>query len=86
MILAPGQIRAARAFLSMSQRNLSQLSGVSEPTIKRMENDNHGPGKTTAHNAEAVRRALEDAGIIFTETDGRLGVIRRSEMGLAKAS
>ena len=57
------QIRAARGFLNWSQKDLADRSGVSHPTIKRMETKgldtcNHG-------NVEAVRRALEEAGISF---------------------
>jgi hypothetical protein len=34
------------------------------PTIVRMEGA-QGPGRSAAANVEAVRRALEDAGVIF---------------------
>ena len=79
MILAPGQIRAARALLGMSQRDLSAASGISEPTIKRMENDNHGPAKTTAYNAETVLLTLEKAGVVFLKTEHGPGLAIRTK-------
>ena len=36
------------------------------PTIRRMEGP-LGPGRSTAANVEAVRRALEGAGVVFLE-------------------
>ena len=39
MISAP-QLRAARALLSIDQRELAELSGLSVPTIQRMEASN----------------------------------------------
>jgi transcriptional regulator with XRE-family HTH domain len=36
-VISAGQMRAARALLSIDQRELAQLSGLSVPTIQRME-------------------------------------------------
>jgi transcriptional regulator with XRE-family HTH domain len=57
-------IRAARALLRWSQGDLAEASGVSIPTIKRLENV---PGLLAAHRSTvtALRRALESAGIEF---------------------
>jgi predicted transcriptional regulator len=57
-------IRAARALLRWGQGDLAQASGVSIPTIKRLENV---PGLLAAHRSTvtALRRALESAGIEF---------------------
>jgi predicted transcriptional regulator len=65
-------IRAARALLRWDQRDLAQASGVSLPTIKRLEVT---PGILAAHTSTvtALRRALESAGIEFTNSGG-LGV------------
>jgi predicted transcriptional regulator len=65
-------IRAARALLRWDQRDLAQASGVSLPTIKRLEVT---PGILAAHSSTvtALRRALESAGIEFTNSGG-LGV------------
>lgn len=67
MLTAP-QIRAARALLGWSQPALATASGVSLPTIVRMEGQ-PGPGRSSAANVDAVRRALEDGGVLFLETD-----------------
>jgi hypothetical protein len=65
-------IRAARALLRWEQRDLAQASGVSLPTIKRVEVT---PGILAAHSSTvtALRHALESAGIEFTNGSG-LGV------------
>ena len=62
-------IRAARALLRWEQRHLAHASGVSLPTIKRLES---APGILAAHSSTvaALRRALESAGIEFTNGNG----------------
>jgi predicted transcriptional regulator len=62
-------IRAARALLRWEQRDLAQASGVSLPTIKRLEVT---PGVLAAHSSTvtALRTALEAAGIEFTNGGG----------------
>jgi transcriptional regulator with XRE-family HTH domain len=76
-MLIAAQIRAARALLDWSQRQLAEKSKLSVPTIKRMEGA-MGPERSTEANVEAVRRALEEAGIVFLDTkqnkDGGAGV------------
>jgi len=76
-MLISAQIRAARALLDWSQRQLAEKSKLSVPTIKRMEGA-MGPERSTEANVEAVRRALESAGIVFLDTkqnkDGGAGV------------
>jgi predicted transcriptional regulator len=72
-----GQIRAARALLDWSQKDLAEKSKLSVPTIKRMEGA-MGPGRSTSANVDAVLRALKSAGIVFLassdRTDGGPGV------------
>lgn len=68
-MLTAAQIRAARALLGWSQPALAKASGVSLPTIVRMEGP-VGPGRSSAANVEAVQRALETAGVVFLEADG----------------
>jgi hypothetical protein len=65
-------IRAARALLRWEQRDLAEASGISLATIKRLE---VAPGTLAAHSSTviALRRALESAGIEFTNGGG-LGV------------
>jgi transcriptional regulator with XRE-family HTH domain len=60
-MIAASQIRAARALLDWSQTQLADAAGLSLPTIKRMEGE-RGPGRSSAENVEAVRRALIAAG------------------------
>lgn len=68
-ITTRSQMRAARALLGWSQVELSHAAGVSLPTIKRLE-----PGDdplTGSHQTiEAIRRALEAAGVIFVAENG----------------
>ena len=76
-MLTAAQIRAARALLDWSQRQLAEKSKLSVPTIKRMEGA-MGPERSTAANVDAVRRTLESAGVVFLEPkankDGGAGV------------
>ncbi|WP_421935425.1 helix-turn-helix domain-containing protein [Phenylobacterium sp.] len=72
-MLTAAQIRAARALLGWSQPALAKASGVSLPTIVRMESP-VGPGRSSAANVDAVRRALETAGVIFLDGDDGPGV------------
>jgi ribosome-binding protein aMBF1 (putative translation factor) len=76
-LLTAGQIRAARGLVDWSQKQLADATKLSVQTIKRMEGA-RGPESSTAANVDAVRRALEDAGIVFldarSKTDGGPGV------------
>ncbi len=59
------QIKAARALLGWSQDDLAKRSGVSEPTIGRLEAQGGELGGRPA-TGDKLRRALEKAGIEFT--------------------
>jgi transcriptional regulator with XRE-family HTH domain len=61
-------IRAARALLRWEQRDLADASSVSLPTVKRLE---ARPGILAAHGSTvaALKRALESAGVEFTNGD-----------------
>ena len=61
MITAP-QMRAARALLGIDQRTLARLSGVSVPTIQRMEGS-VGQVRGTVDSLVKVVDALANAGI-----------------------
>ncbi len=63
------QLRAARALLRWEQKDLALASGVSLPTIKRLEMK---PGRLVAHRPtlDALIRALETAGIQFIPQNG----------------
>lgn len=69
------QLRAARALLGWSQDDLAAVSGVSAPTIKRLE-PGVGPMVTREDTLEKLRVALEGAGITFPEPTevGQMGV------------
>jgi transcriptional regulator with XRE-family HTH domain len=72
--LTSEQLRAARALLRWEQRNLAEASGVSLPTVKRLETQ---PGELAAQERTIVelRKALETAGIEFiAENGGGAGV------------
>lgn len=63
------QIRAARALLNWSQGKLVEITGLSLTTIRRMEDDQISPSRSSAGNVDIVRTVLENAGVIFV-SDG----------------
>jgi GAF domain-containing protein len=62
--LTDAQIRAGRALLNWSVRELAEASGVSSTTIKRIEAN--GSDTVRKANVDAIRHALEEQGIDFT--------------------
>jgi transcriptional regulator with XRE-family HTH domain len=64
--ITPGQIRAARALLAMSQPELADFTGVSVPTIKRAESDLPHIAKVAEDTRDSIIAALQAAGIEFT--------------------
>lgn len=75
--LTAAQLRAARALLDWTQPKLASVAKLSVPTVRRMEST-RGPSASTEANVDAVRRALEEAGIVFLGpgecNDGGAGV------------
>jgi transcriptional regulator with XRE-family HTH domain len=69
------QLRAARAMLGWSQEKLAEQSGVSVPTIKRLEPGDE-PLATTVETLRKLQMALEAEGIEFLN-HGRPGVRSR---------
>jgi transcriptional regulator with XRE-family HTH domain len=67
--LASAQIRAARALVRWSAEDLARLSAVGVTTIRRAELT-EAETSLTAANDQAIRRALEAAGIEFIEENG----------------
>jgi predicted transcriptional regulator len=68
------QIKAARALLGWSQEDLAKHSGVSAPTVKRLEAAEGDIGGR-AETGEALVEALEEAGVEFiAENGGGAGV------------
>ncbi|WP_307282528.1 helix-turn-helix domain-containing protein [Phyllobacterium ifriqiyense] len=77
------QMRAARALLGWTQGELAKRSGVSEPTIKRMEL--LGPGRSAGDTIKAVQKAMENAGVQFIpENGGGAGVRLAKPKGAAE--
>jgi transcriptional regulator with XRE-family HTH domain len=66
----PARCRGARALLDWTQLRVAEASEVSEMTVMRLELERFPPTRATL---AVVRAALEDAGVIFLEDDGRLG-------------
>jgi predicted transcriptional regulator len=63
-MLTAAQMRAARALVGMEQKMLAELSGVSLPTIQRMEASN-GVVRGVIETLMKVMGALEAAGVEF---------------------
>ena len=68
------QIRAARAILGWSQDQLARRAGIGLATLRRIEQD-EGLVKGNFSTILKIQRALEQAGIHFTEDNaGEIGV------------
>ena len=65
-MLSIRQIKAARALLAWSQVDLAERSGVSYPTIARLETSD-GPIGGRKVTAQAIRAAFEAQGIQFVD-------------------
>ena len=63
--ITTGQLRAARALLRWTAEDLAKQAGVSVVTIRRAE-PTDGMLTMMPANAAAIRRALEEAGVVFT--------------------
>ena len=61
-MISAGQMRAARALLQMDQRQLAELSGLSLPTIQRME-ASEGVIRGNIESLTKLISALNAAGI-----------------------
>jgi transcriptional regulator with XRE-family HTH domain len=70
MSLAPEHSRAARGLLDWSQAELASRSNLSESTIRDFEKGRRVP---SVNNLSAIQRALEAAGVEFTN-GGQPGV------------
>lgn len=75
------QLRAARALLRWRAQDLADKARVGIATIQRAEKED-GPVAMIPSTAEAIRRALESAGIEFIpENGGGAGVRLRKGTG-----
>ena len=61
-MITAGQMRAARALLGLDQRGLAELSGLSLPTIQRMEASD-GVIRGNVDSLMKLTRALPAAGV-----------------------
>lgn len=61
-MITSAQMRAARALLGIDQKRLAELSGLSVPTIQRMEASD-GNVRGVVESLTRVVEALETAGI-----------------------
>ncbi|MGY4355364.1 transcriptional regulator with XRE-family HTH domain [Bradyrhizobium sp. i1.3.1] len=64
------QIRAARGLLDWSQTDLAEAAGRSLPTIKRLERESDDGSAVSEDVRDAVRAALEKAGVEFIPENG----------------
>lgn len=65
--MIPAQSRAGRGLLSWNQEQLATYAGVSVVTVRNFENERAVPQRATL---AAMRRSLEDAGVLFVEENG----------------
>lgn len=72
--MTPGQCRAARAFLDISQPELATAANVGVSTVRDFEAGRRTP---MANNLKAIQAELERRGIRFVEKDmsGTYGVL-----------
>ncbi len=68
------QLRAARAILGWSARELAERAGIHITTVQRVERAT-GPASGNVATHEKIARALEASGIEFLNDDGRRGVV-----------
>lgn len=64
--MRPIQSKMARAALGLTVRGLGELAGVSHDTVVRLERGEDLKPRTV----EAIRAALEAAGVIFIDENG----------------
>ncbi len=69
MSLTSEQVRAARMLLRWEQKDLAEASGISLPSIKRLETQ-PGPLSAQERTLTELRKALEKAGVEFIPENG----------------
>ena len=80
--LSAAQLRAARGLIGWSQTDLARRSGLSLPTVKRVETD---LGIRVSDEARTkLRQALETAGIEFIDENGGGPGVRLRKSGARK--
>jgi transcriptional regulator with XRE-family HTH domain len=66
-IILPAQIRAARALLDWSQEQLADAAEIGTSTVRDFESQRR---TTAGEGMPAMKRALENAGIVFLPSEG----------------
>jgi len=70
-MIGAAQIKAARALLGISQRELSKIAEVAISTVKRLELADEITG--AARTLWKLQTALEKAGVAFIPADDHMG-------------
>ncbi len=73
-MLTSHQLRAARAILGWSARELAERAGIHITTVQRAERRD-GPAGGNVATHDKIIRTLEASGIEFLNDDGRHGVV-----------
>lgn len=81
--LTSAQLRAGRALIRWSAEDLARFSSVGVTTIRRAELAETETSMTLANN-QAVRRALEEAGVEFIDENGGGPGVRLRKAGSKK--
>lgn len=68
-VITGAQIRAARALVRWSAKELADAASVGVATVRRAESDDGIPSITSA-NQRAIRTALEAVGVEFIPENG----------------
>jgi transcriptional regulator with XRE-family HTH domain len=76
------QLRAARGLLGWSQSELAARAGLSLPTVRRVESET-GP-RVSDEARTRLKKALESAGVSFTQENEDLGVHLRKRWNTPK--
>lgn len=66
-VTTSNQLRAARALVGLSQDEVASKIGSSTKTVRRAE---AGEDSVSPKTFQAIRQALEDAGVKFIEENG----------------
>jgi predicted transcriptional regulator len=75
MEITAKHLKSARIWLGWSQKDLVEKSGVSLPTIQRMEATKEGSVRGNYQSVTKVESAMEAAGIQLIDDERGMGVV-----------